>query len=1068
MEHRVLTVSATAPDSYRSIAAALQAVRPGWIISVLPGTYAEALTLHVPCTITSEEGPGTVVVTAPAGSVVVLEAGEVTLSGLTLAGADPDLAAIDVPAGRLRLLECEIRAQAGAALYARAGGDVTVSSCHVRNTGGAGIIAVDHSTVLVEDSTLSHVRTSATVARGSAAVTLRDSTVADAGGNGICGMDQSRLTVERCTVSRAAGPAIAVEGGCEAVLRSGAVTDTRDTGLLVTGGARPLVDDWRITDTQAAGIVVDGGADPRVVSVEITAAGTHGLVVTGQATGTYLDVSIADSNAGVAVVGGADPVFQRLAVTGSRGHGVAVSGEARGRWEDCTVSDSLGANLYTAGGGAPLLHRTRLTKAGDTGVVAAERGAGVLRECSVGESARHGVLVQGDGELTLEECTVASNGGGGILVEDEGTAWITRCEVSGNTADGIRLGRVRASSVKGCSLHHNGGSGLLQSAGDVDLAVADLDSHDNAAPDQRAEAADRATSPVAAEPDERPLPTGESVRAAPPPALEALLAELDGLVGLAGVKQEVNMLVDLQLLAKRRTAVGLPPPPMSRHLVFAGPPGTGKTTIARLYGQILQALGTLRKGHVVEVARADLVAQVIGGTAIKTTEKFESAMGGLLFIDEAYALTDEGAGTGPSFGQEAIDTLVKLMEDHRDDIVVVAAGYSAQMRAFLSSNPGLASRFTRTIEFESYSDNELVTIVESLCRRHRYTLDYGTSQALRQLFARIPRDANFGNGRTARKVFEDAIGRQAQRLSRAEVASAPDLTRLRPEDIGPPPTGGIRLGGAAERPDLAQLRARLDAMVGLAEVKREVNDTINLLATSRKRAQAGLPVPSLGRHLVFSGAPGTGKTTVARLYGQVLAALGLLAMGQIVEVSRADLVAEYVGQTAQRTREVFERARGGVLFIDEAYTLAPVEHPGGDFGREAVDMLVKLMEDHRDDVVVIAAGYEAEMAAFLRAYPGLASRFAQTVRFADYTPAELVTIVEQHAATLGYEPTLETRAALLKHFTALPPERGAGNGRLARQVLDKMIMRQSGRLSKVTAPSREDLVTLLPQDIGPR
>ncbi|MFD0598239.1 AAA family ATPase [Catellatospora coxensis] len=514
------------------------------------------------------------------------------------------------------------------------------------------------------------------------------------------------------------------------------------------------------------------------------------------------------------------------------------------------------------------------------------------------------------------------------------------------------------------------------------------------------------------------------------------------------------MLVDLQLLAGRRTAVGLPPPPMSRHLVFAGPPGTGKTTIARLYGQILRALGTLRKGHVVEVARADLVAQIIGGTAIKTTEKFESALGGLLFIDEAYALTDEGSGSGPSFGQEAIDTLVKLMEDHREDIVVVAAGYSAQMRSFLSSNPGLASRFTRTIEFESYSDDELVTIVENFCRLHRYTLDYGTSQALHQLFARTPRDANFGNGRTARKVFEDAIGRQAQRLSRTEVVSAPELTRLRPEDIGPPPTGGIRLGGDAERPDLAQLRARLDAMVGLEEVKREVNDTINLLATSRKRAAAGLPVPSLGRHLIFAGAPGTGKTTVARLYGQVLAALGLLASGQLVEVGRVDLVAEYVGQTAQRTREVFERARGGVLFIDEAHTLAPVER-SGDFGREAVDMLVKLMEDHRDDVVVIAAGYDAEMAAFVQAYPGLGSRFAHTVHFADYTPTQLVTILEQHAAASGYELTMDARAALLEHFTGMPREHGSGNGRLARLTLDQMIVRQSGRISKIAAPARK-------------
>ncbi|GAA1390769.1 right-handed parallel beta-helix repeat-containing protein [Catellatospora chokoriensis] len=1064
MNHRVLTVSATAPDSYRTIGAALQAVRPGWIVSVLPGTYAESLNLHVPCTITSEEGPGTVVIAAPAGSAVVMEAEEATLSGLTLACSDLDLSAIDIPSGRLLLEECEIRAQAGAAIYARASGDLTVSRCHIRNTAGAGIIAVDHATVLVEETTLSQVRTSAVVVRASASLVMRDSIVADVGGNAICGTEQSRLTVERCTVSRATGPAIAVEGDCEAVLRASAVTDTQEAGLLVTGQARPLVEDCRFTGTAGAGIVVDGGADPRVTGTSIASAATHGMVVTGGATGTYLDLAIADSGAGLAVVGGADPLLQRLSVTGSRGHGVTVSADGRGRLEDCTVSGSLGAGLYTADGGTPVLRGSRLTGSGEAGVLVGERGAGTLRECQVEESAGHGVQITAGGELVLEECSISASRGAGVLVDDDGAVWITRCEVSGNTADGVRIGQVRSSSIKGCALHHNGGSGLHQGSGDVDLAVADLDSHDNGQPDHRlapGEAIEAA--------DERPVPAGESRRTAPPPALEGLLAELDGLVGLAGVKQEVNMLVDLQLLAGRRAAVGLPPPPMSRHLVFAGPPGTGKTTIARLYGQILQALGTLRKGHVVEVARADLVAQIIGGTAIKTTEKFESALGGLLFIDEAYALTDEGGGTGPSFGQEAIDTLVKLMEDHREDIVVVAAGYSPQMRSFLSSNPGLASRFTRTIEFESYSDDELVTIVENFCKRHRYTLDYGTGHALKNLFALIPRDGNFGNGRTARKVFEDAIGRQAQRLSRAEVVSAPELTRLRPEDIGPPPTGGIRLGGAAERPDLAQLRAKLAALVGLEEVKREVNDTVNLLATSRKRAEAGLPVPALGRHLVFSGGPGTGKTTVARLYGQVLTALGVLASGQLVEVSRADLVAEYVGQTAQRTREKFEQARGGVLFIDEAYTLAPTERSGGaDFGREAVDMLIKLMEDHRDDVVVIAAGYDEEMAAFLKAYPGLGSRFAHTVHFADYTPQQLVTIVEQHSAASGYELTLEARSALRKHFTAVPREHGFGNGRFARQVLDAMIVRQSGRISKIAEPTREDLVTLLPQDIDKR
>ncbi|HXA62132.1 MAG TPA: AAA family ATPase, partial [Streptosporangiaceae bacterium] len=209
--------------------------------------------------------------------------------------------------------------------------------------------------------------------------------------------------------------------------------------------------------------------------------------------------------------------------------------------------------------------------------------------------------------------------------------------------------------------------------------------------------------------------------------------------------------------------------------------------------------------------------------------------------------------------------------------------------------------------------------------------------------------------------------------------------------------------------------------------------------------------------------PGTGKTTVARLYSELLAALGIIKGGQLVEVARVDLVGRYVGHTAQLTKEVFERARGGVLFIDEAYALAQ----GGenDFGQEAIDTLVKLMEDHRDDTVVIAAGYSEEMGRFVAANPGLASRFGRRIEFEDYTSAELVTIVEQQAEAQGYELDAGLLPALLQHFESVPRDRNFGNARYARQVMDQLINQQAGRLSRSADPSLDELRGLVIEDL---
>jgi len=279
--------------------------------------------------------------------------------------------------------------------------------------------------------------------------------------------------------------------------------------------------------------------------------------------------------------------------------------------------------------------------------------------------------------------------------------------------------------------------------------------------------------------------------AAPPRTVDELLAELDDLVGLARVKREVHQQAALLRVQKLRAAQGLRSATISRHLVFTGNPGTGKTTVARLVCGIYAALGLLSKGHLVEVDRSELVAGYLGQTAVKTADVVRSALAGVLFIDEAYSLT------GDQYGTEAVDTLVKEMEDHRDDLVVIVAGYPGPMAEFIDANPGLASRFRTTVDFDDYTDDELTAIFERLAAASDFEPSPECVARFRELLAAAPRGTGFGNGRFARNVLEGAIGRLAWRLRDVEAPTREELRVLLPVDLDeehimdtPPQPGG--------------------------------------------------------------------------------------------------------------------------------------------------------------------------------------------------------------------------------------------------------------------------------------
>ncbi|MBA2624234.1 MAG: AAA family ATPase [Acidimicrobiia bacterium] len=287
---------------------------------------------------------------------------------------------------------------------------------------------------------------------------------------------------------------------------------------------------------------------------------------------------------------------------------------------------------------------------------------------------------------------------------------------------------------------------------------------------------------VAAGAPEQTTPAAPTAPSELPPArsLEELYAELDALVGLDPVKAEVKLVADLIRVESMRRSRGLPVAETSRHLVFTGNPGTGKTTVARLLAELYRTLGVVEKGHLVETDRSGLVAGYVGQTALKVTEVFTSALGGVLLVDEAYALA---RGREGDFGTEAIDTLVKLVEDHREDVVVILAGYPMEMATLVDANPGMRSRFPRTIDFPDYSDDELVSILVSLAGKAHYRVDDGARAAARARFTIEPRGKGFGNGRLARNLFEAAVAHQASRVVDLPDVSDEALATLTTADL---------------------------------------------------------------------------------------------------------------------------------------------------------------------------------------------------------------------------------------------------------------------------------------------
>ncbi|MFT5833533.1 MAG: SpoVK/Ycf46/Vps4 family AAA+-type ATPase [Cognaticolwellia sp.] len=547
------------------------------------------------------------------------------------------------------------------------------------------------------------------------------------------------------------------------------------------------------------------------------------------------------------------------------------------------------------------------------------------------------------------------------------------------------------------------------------------------------------------------------------PTFEEAKQSLEDLIGLETVKTQINDIATYLQFIKIRKDKGFDEgQKINLNAVFMGNPGTGKTTVANLLGQIYWSLDLLSHGKVHEVGRADLVGEYIGQTAPKVKKAIEKARGGVLFIDEAYSLTNRG-DDGKDFGKEVIEVLLTELSGGKGDLAIVCAGYPAEMSVFLNSNPGLASRLSNVIQFPDYLPDELMSIAGFASKKRDVLLSEEGEKHLHKKVVDLYRNRKktFGNARLINGIIEESKQNMALRLMKDEEGIAKltndELSTIELKDIKKVFTKGLNRKAQIPIDDalLEDALTQLHDLIGLDSVKKEVEEMAKLARYYREIGKDVRKAFSL--HTVFKGNPGTGKTSIARLIVQIYKGLGILERGHLIEVDRKDLVAAYSGQTAIKTNKMIEEAMGGGLFIDEAYSLTNSNDP---YGKEVIETLLKQMEDKRGDFMVIVAGYPKEMDMFLEANPGLLSRFDKQFIFEDYDTPQLFEIAETLIEQEDLQLDDAAKIHIIKYIDKLVKTKHKyfGNARTIRKIVAQSVQKQHLRMAQMNVEERTEKV----------
>lgn len=761
-------------------------------------------------------------------------------------------------------------------------------------------------------------------------------------------------------------------------------------------------------------VVVRGPEEPRDGAARIAPAEGVPLTVRGPATIQQLRIEGQDTTAPAVLIESSTPELTGIQVHAASASGMEVRGGARPTVRQCTVSNATGVGIGVADGAGGVFEQCEVTESGQPGIAVRGPAHPRLERCRIRHATGAGLSVSGDGSaVEAVDCTIHDIQGSGVRLSDRATAHLTDCRISATSSDGVTLDSEAV------------------------LTLADSEVHD--IPENAVDLRSRAVLTLVRSTVRRFGRNGLSVWD-PGTHADAHHCEIHDSTGdYPAVWVSDGATAVLESCQLRRVPDAL----------FVLDAGSRADVVDSEISEVRSAAVSVSDGATVRVDACRLTQVGTGGWfrdagsgGTVTGCSIDDATTGFIVAKGADPVVEDCTVTGPA---EA-------------GVFVSAAGRGSFTRCRVTGSHGYGFHIVDGCR------TALTRCRTERCSRGGYV--FAESGPVLTDCRSDEATAPGEDVPVKATAPQSPPGHSGDLLAGSP---APAAARPRGQQQAQAEGAAVGAGPGTVREDsrpAEEVLTELEGLVGLASVKREVRALIDMIEVGRRRRQAGLKAASVRRHLVFTGSPGTGKTTVARLYGEILAGLGVLTKGHLVEVSRVDLVGEHIGSTAIRTQEAFDRARGGVLFIDEAYGLSP-EDAGRDFGREAIDTLVKLMEDHREEVVVIVAGYTAEMARFLATNPGVASRFSRTITFGDYSPEELLRIVEQQAREQEYALGDGTREALLKHFAVLPKGPAFGNGRTARQTFEAMVERHAGRVAQLADPTAEELSLLFPEDLPP-